>query len=250
MTEDEPIELVDDDDPSADEEVIVISEEHLAEPEPVDDRIEFERGMSYWPGITLVLIIANCAAFGWEVATDAMANQQAILDAGALERKLVLQGEWWRLFTSMFLHADFNHLWGNMLVLYILGVGCEHAFGAHRALTIYFATGLCGGLMSMMLEPGPAVGASGAVFGMMGALVGMLYRHHKRLHVRDNRIGFVLLIWAAYTIATGFLDPWIANFAHLGGFLSGAAIVLLLHPTRLFASKAEKGELEEKPFGI
>jgi rhomboid protease GluP len=76
------------------------------------------------------------------------------------------------------------------------------------------------------------VGASGAVFGVLSAVVVTLYRHQKHFYVRDKRIGIVLAAWAGYQLLTGFLTPFVDNFAHLGGILGGALAAMVLD-TRL-----------------
>src|SRR5207253_160769 len=81
--------------------------------------------------------------------------------------------------------------------------------------------------------PGPSVGASGAIVGVVAAVVVALYRHQKRFYLRDKRIGFVLLVWAAYQISTGLLSPYIDNYGHLGGFAGGATAAWLLKPSLL-----------------
>ncbi len=80
----------------------------------------------------------------------------------------------------------------------------------------------------MAYSPGPSIGASGAVFGLTGCAVAFFYRYRGAVHLRDKRIGLVLLIWAGYSVVTGFLNPWIDNFAHLGGLAAGALLVLPL----------------------
>src|SRR5439155_1383823 len=103
-------------------------------------------------------------------------------------------------------------------VLYVVAMACEHDFGFVRTAVVYFTSGLTGSLLSGALSPGPSVGASGAIFGVVAAVVVVLYRHQKRFYLRDKRIGFVLLVWAAYQISTGLLNPYIDNYGHLGGF--------------------------------
>lgn len=206
---------------------LVITADMLEPPAP-PPRIDFERGMSYAPPFTLLLIAVLLVVFGWEVATGAMFSQQSIIDAGALSRPEVLSGEVWRLLTATFLHGGFDHLIGNCFVLYVLGMASEHAFGRVRAAIIYFASALCGSLLSVTLSPGPSVGASGAVFGLAAAVIVFFYRFHNLFFVRDKRVGFVLLAWAIYSVASGFLTPGIDNFAHIGGFTGGAAMGALL----------------------
>jgi rhomboid protease GluP len=235
--------------PPPDEEPILITADMMAAPKPaarprgVDarGRVDFERGMSRLPALVIALIIANTVVFGWEIATGAFMDRKAMLDmgitsggsvidSGALVRERVLAGEWWRLFSSMFLHGGPEHLIGNMIVLFIVGMACQHAFGFARFALVYVASGLAGAIVSMAMGPGPSVGASGAIFGVLAAVVVVLYRHQDRFYLRDKRIAFVLAIWAAWQLLTGFVTPYIDNFAHLGGMIGGATAALALEP--------------------
>jgi len=204
-------------------EIITISDDML-----VEEKINFEHRMSYFPLISLILILANVIIFGWEVSTHALSSKNSIIESGALYRENILAGELWRLVTAMFLHGGIKHLIGNCLVLYILGIACEHAFRRSRMIAIYFIAGLSGAILSVIMEPGPSVGASGAIFGLMGSLITFFYQYRDRLIVRDNRIGLVLLAWALYQIVNGFMTPYIDNFAHLGGFMGGVLVALLI----------------------
>jgi rhomboid protease GluP len=209
---------------------VTITADMLAAPKPAETRADFERGMSVFPPLSLALIVANVAVFAWEATSGALASTQSITAAGALHRASVLGGEVWRIPWSMFLHGDVGHLVGNCIVLYILGMGLEHAVGSLAAGATYAFAGLCGALLSMAMQPGPAVGASGAIFGFAGALVVFLTRYRNVYYVRDKQIGYVLLAWAAFQVVTGFLDPRIDNFAHLGGFTGGAMAAIVLRP--------------------
>jgi rhomboid protease GluP len=201
-------------------------------------RIDFERGMRHAPPLILFLIAANVAMFGWEIAAGALADRDTIVEAGALVREQVLAGEWWRLMSAMFLHGSVDHVLGNVIVLYIVGLACEHAFGGARTALVYFASGVAGGLLSIAAGPGPSVGASGAIFGVIAAVVVVLYRYQDRFYVRDKRIGFVLLVWAGWQILTGLANPFIDNVAHLGGLAGGALATLALRPRLLPAGPA------------
>ena len=130
----------------------------------------------------------------------------------------------------MFLHGSPSHLFGNMLALYVLGMACEHAVGSRPMLWLYLLAGATGSVLSMALSPGPSVGASGAIFGLMGAVIAVLSQHQQRFYLRDKRIAVVLAAWAAYTIFTGLLSPYVDNAAHAGGFLGGALLGLRLEP--------------------
>jgi len=201
-------------------------------------RIDFERGMRHAPPLILFLIAANLAMFGWELAAGALTDRDTIVEAGALVRDRVAAGEWWRIVSAMFLHGGFDHLLGNVVVLYIVGLACEHAFGGARTALVYFVSGAAGALLSVAAGPGPSVGASGAIFGVIAAVVVVLYRHQERFYLRDKRIGFVLAMWAGWQILTGLASPFIDNFAHLGGLAGGALAALLLRPRLLAAGTA------------
>ena len=200
------------------------------------EQIEFERGMKYWPPATLGLIVVLVAAFVWQLGTNALDTQARLVDAGALVRNRVLEGESWRMLSATMLHGGFDHLLGNCVALYILGLAGEHALGAWRVLVIYVASGLAGSLASVLTGPGPSVGASGAICGLMGAVVLILYRYRRVYHVRDKEIAFVLAGWAAYTIIMGAIDPRIDNWAHLGGLIGGAVVALGIRPSFVFSN--------------
>lgn len=208
---------------------VVITEDMLAENEP-SQRIDFEKGMSYTPWVSIVLILVNTAIFAYLVASGSLTSREALIEAGALARQRVLQGEVWRLASALFLHGSPGHLVGNALVLFIVGMACEHAFGPLQMAVIFFLTGICGSLLSMAFHPGPSIGASGAVFGVLGCVGMFFYRHHRAVMLRDKRIGFVLLAWAVYQILTGLANPFIDNLAHIGGFVSGMLAAWVLWP--------------------
>lgn len=224
--------------PPSDEEPLVISYHMLAmPPRRPDGRVDFESSMSYAPPLTLLLIVANIVVFIWESATGALASKEAIIAAGALSRDAVLQGEIWRLVTPMFLHADEDHLVGNCIALYVLGMACEHLVGTTRMLSLYLASGVAGACASLALSEGPSVGASGAIFGVMAAVVVVLYQHQDRFYVREKRVSLVVAAWALFTVVTGLLSPYVDNAAHVGGFLSGALVARYLDPRPSLLSK-------------
>ena len=157
-------------------EIVTISDDML-----VEEKINFEHRMSYFPLISLTLILVNVIIFGWEISTDALSSKSSIIESGALYRENVLAGELWRLVTAMFLHGGLDHLIGNCLVLYILGIACEHAFGRSQMLAIYFIAGLSGAVLSVAVQPGPSVGASGAIFGVIGSVITFFYQYRNQL---------------------------------------------------------------------
>lgn len=192
--------------------------------------VDFERGMSYAPPMTLGILVLLVGVFVWQLSNGALQSEAGIVDAGALVRSRVLEGEYWRMLSATLLHGSFDHLLGNCVALYILGMAGEHALGAWRVLVLYVASGLAGSLASVLTGPGPSVGASGAICGLMGAVVLILYKYRRVYHVRDKEIGLVLAGWAAYIIVMGALSPRIDNWAHFGGLVGGAVVGFGMRP--------------------
>jgi rhomboid protease GluP len=210
-------------------EPVDVTPDMLADDDPAE-RVDFERGMKYWPPATLALIVTLVAVFVWQELNGSLRTEAGIVDAGALVRSRVLEGEYWRMLSATLLHGSGDHLFGNCVALYILGLAGEHALGSFRVLILYLASGLAGSLASVLTGPGPSVGASGAICGLMGGVVLILYRYRHVYHVRDKEIGLVLAGWGAYTILIGALDPRIDNWAHLGGLVCGALLAFGIRP--------------------
>jgi rhomboid protease GluP len=196
-------------------------------------RIDFERRMRRFPPVTTVILALLVAIFVLEVRFGALASRETIIAAGALVRDRVSAGEYWRLLTAPWLHGGIDHLVGNGVALFILGMVCEHAFGGRQFLVLYVLSSVAGSVVSGGVSPGPSVGASGAIFGLQGAAIVLFRQHRDRLLLRDRRIGFVLLLWAIYAIVSGLTASFIDNGAHIGGALGGALIARRLHPVVL-----------------
>jgi rhomboid protease GluP len=217
-----------------------------ARPDPRGGRIDFERGMTYAPPLTLGLLAFLTAVFGWQLSRGSLESAEAIIAAGALVRDRLIVGEWWRMLTATALHGGPSHLFGNAISLYVLGMACEHAFGTARYAGVYLVSALGGSAMSALLAPGPSVGASGAIFGLMGAVIAHLIKHQERFYVRDKRIGIVLLVWAGFILAQGLASPFVDNGAHVGGLLTGIAAGLVT-PSRLLAERGAGAAVRRRP---
>jgi rhomboid protease GluP len=196
-------------------------------------RVDLERRMGRVPPVTLVILALLAAIFVAELRMGALDSRASIVAFGALVRERVVAGEYWRMLTAPWLHGGTEHLVGNGIALYILGLVCEAAFGRAQFVVLYVLSGLAGSIVSMLLSAGPSVGASGAIFGLQGAAIVLLRRERDRLLVRDRRVGFVLLIWAVYSIAGGLTEIFIDNGAHIGGALGGALVATRLYPVVL-----------------
>ena len=196
-------------------------------------RVDFERRMRRFPPLTVTILAVLLLILIFEIRVGALESREAIVAMGALARERVAAGDYWRLLTAPWLHGSVDHLLGNGIALYILGMVCESAFGRAQLFVLYVLSGLAGSLLSVVMSPGPSVGASGAIFGLQGAAIVLFRMHRDRLLVRDRRVGLVLIIWALYTIVGGFMEPLIDNGAHIGGALGGALIARYLHPVVL-----------------
>jgi rhomboid protease GluP len=206
--------------------------------------------MSRVPPVTLVTLALLAVIFVAEVRMGALESRESILAMGALARERVAAGEYWRLLTAPWLHGGTEHLIGNGIALYILGMVSEAAFGPAQFVVLYVLSGLAGSIVSVLVGAGPSVGASGAIFGLQGAAIVLLRRERDRLLVRDRRVGFVLLIWAIYTIAGGLTDRFIDNGAHIGGALGGALIASRLHPVMLSPLAPERAAAVRRWIGL
>lgn len=135
------------------------------------------------------------------------------------------QSEYYRLLTAMFFHTGIGHLAANSVYLIYFGSRAELLLGKGRFLLLYLLSGLCGNLLSLVCSGYPAVGASGAVFGLLGAML-VLSRTKGSSYVGMNYTTMLLLAFSA--LAMGFLNVGVDNWAHLGGFFSGALLFFIM----------------------
>ena len=137
---------------------------------------------------------------------------------GGKVNALIGQGEFWRLFTAMFLHSDWMHLIFNMMALYILGRDIERFFGRKKFFAIYLVGGLMGSAASYVFIENMSVGASGAIFALMGANL-FLYKLNPLVYKRIYGSDILLLI--GVNLIIGFLRPNIDMAGHIGGLIGG-----------------------------
>ena len=161
---------------------------------------------------------------GGDVTIDfGLVGYGRVLSAFSIDYVGIAEGEWWRMFTGGFLHAGFIHLAFNMFLLWMLGSQLERILGPTRYLILYFGSLLSGALGVMLLDPlALTVGASGAVFGLMGATV--VYQLRRGVSPWSNGIGTLLIINLIFT----FARPNISVGGHLGGLLGGLLIGWLI----------------------
>jgi rhomboid protease GluP len=188
------------------------------------------------PTITPALLVVLVAVYLLTTLVPAIRFpdiNNVFVEWGATQHYLIEQGEWWRLITATFLHAGFLHILLNGYALYVIGMDLEGLVGRARFAAIYAISGLAGSVASFAFSPAnvSGVGASGAIFGLVGAL-GVYFGLHRRLFGRVGNLQFWnIIIVIVLNLAIGFSHFFpIDNAAHVGGLLAGAAVGYVLAP--------------------
>ncbi len=186
------------------------------------------------PWVTYVLIAMNLVVFVAELVGTTQAGGSSsdllngargtIYEHGVLWGPLVGRGEWWRLITGGFLHAGLLHVGMNMFVLYRIGPQLEKMLGWARYLSLYVAALLAGSLGVMIVSPmTPTLGASGAIFGLLGAAAAYQVSH--KINIMQSGLGALIMINVFITFVG---SSFISVGGHLGGLVGGAAVGYLL----------------------
>lgn len=173
--------------------------------------------------VFLLMVIAGLSLF--PSAISALTDQRVLIEFGAKVNSLIQAGEVWRLLTSTFIHVGILHLVFNLYALWAVGPLTEKIFGHVKFVLIYICSGLGGSLASFIFSPAVSAGASGAIFGLLGAL---LYYSYKRPSLWKSGLGMNLLIIILVNLGFGLSQSEIDNYAHLGGLLTGALTSLLI----------------------
>jgi rhomboid protease GluP len=210
--------------------------DHTATPEPLARRSAPARPRNPYT-ITIALIASNVLVFLAMVASGVSFTHPTthdILIWGGDFAPLTLGAQqYWRLLTSCFLHFGFIHIGMNMYVLYLIGPFIEIVFGRVRYLVVYFIAGLAGSIVSLSVHPlAVGAGASGAIFGLYGAVFGFLLIRRRTLNpAATNSIAKSAGIFVLYNVVYGSISGTTDLSAHLGGLLAGfLAGILLVRP--------------------
>jgi membrane associated rhomboid family serine protease len=177
------------------------------------------RDMATIPRITYALIAINVLAFFTEQGQFSLSGATihgAVIDEGVLYRFAIAEGhQYWRLISAGFLHENLLHLGFNMYLLYVLGMMLERGIGSGRFALIYFTSLLVGSFGALFATASPSLGASGAIFGLMGAAVVEL--RSRGLSVMQSGIGGLIII----NLIFSFTFANISVGAHIGGLIGG-----------------------------
>jgi membrane associated rhomboid family serine protease len=204
-------------------------------------RVKTLRNTIRRPEVTFALIAINVVAFVAEGSvslsgqpTGKVFEEGSLLGSiGGLPTLGVAHGQWWRIVTGGFLHESIIHIGFNMYVLYVLGQMLEPALGRLRFGTIYAVSLLTGSFGALLITPhSPTVGASGAVFGLMGAAA--VEMRARQIPIMQSGVGGLILI----NLVISFTLPGISWGGHIGGLIGGAATALVIQLGARYRSQA------------
>lgn len=174
------------------------------------------------PALITICVILFLAMYIWGNDSE---NILTLLLFGANSRALVLNGQIWRLATSIFLHIGIAHLIVNMYSLFIVGRQLEGLLGKAKYLIVFLGSGILGSLLSIVINDGVSAGASGAIFGLLGSLLyfGYNYRLYLGTVLKTQIIPIIII-----NLFISFMFPGIDAYAHIGGLIGGYLITCIL----------------------
>ncbi|MDE2127031.1 MAG: rhomboid family intramembrane serine protease [Armatimonadetes bacterium] len=187
---------------------------------------------SQWPPVTTGLLVIIGLIFVAMMNVGHQRPDVVGMAFGDQEPAMVRAGQWWRLITPIFLHASVPHVALNGLSLWMLGSFMERTYGSRRFFLIFVVTGICGSLLSQFFLHNASLGASGAIFGLVGAGMAFPIRFKRLVNPEAGRSIFrQLLFITVINLGYGLMESQtIDNYAHIGGLISGLAMGCLLIP--------------------
>lgn len=187
------------------------------------------------PIITLSIIVINILIFMFMyILGNGSTDGYTLIKFGALYKPLVVNGDYYRLISTAFLHIGIIHLLTNNYSLYVIGCQLESFLGKVKFLTVYLVSAICGSLMSITFSSTISAGASGAIFGLLGSLLYFGYNYRVYL---GNVLKSQIIPLIIFNLGLGFVINGIDNYAHIGGLIGGAIATMavgLKHKTSTF----------------
>ena len=177
--------------------------------------------------VIYVLICINLAVYILGFLMEIMTGYDPLYAFGVLDPGLVAQGQYWRLVTAMFLHADIVHIFGNMYMLLMLGRALSPQYSKGRMLLIYMLSGVAGCALSAAFSGYRSLGASGAIRGLGGALLCEILLSKDRSRYRHTSTYVYLGVMILFNLFYGLFVSGIDNYGHFGGFIAGFLLELL-----------------------
>lgn len=196
---------------------------------------------------TNAFVLINIIVFVVLELFGSTTDAKYMLNSGAALPPLIIDyGQYYRLFTSMFLHFGIEHLFNNMLVLFFLGDNLERAVGKIRFVIIYLLSGLGGSTLSCLYyyykgEVVVSAGASGAIFGVIGALFYVVIINKGRLEdMTSTRLGLLII----FSLYHGFSESGVDNLAHIGGFIGGILLCAILYRRKKLSCRFDSDTIQ------
>ena len=172
------------------------------------------------PIVTYALIGICVVVFLIQLATQTVLKIDIPAQWGVKANSLILQGQVWRLITPMFLHGSILHIGVNMYAMFNIGPTLERFYGRNRYLVLFLLSGYAGNVISFMFSPYPSLGASTAIFGMLGAEGVLIYQNREIFGNIARRALTQIITIAVINLVIG-MTPGIDNFGHIGGLIGG-----------------------------
>jgi rhomboid protease GluP len=202
--------------------------ERPAAPPPVGQRIPVSVPKKR-PLVTYTLLVITIIIFLLQTASEYIFGFDLVAGMGMKVNELILEGQFWRLFTPMFLHGSILHLGFNMYALYIFGPGLERYYGHGRFVLLFILSGFAGNVFSFTFSASNSLGSSTAIFGLLAAEGVFLYLNQKVFGGVARRALNNIIMIAVVNLIIG-LSPGIDNWGHMGGLLGGAIFAFLGGP--------------------
>ncbi|MBI3159798.1 MAG: rhomboid family intramembrane serine protease [Chloroflexi bacterium] len=218
-------------------------------PAPPEVRVPVERVAVRLPGgrpvLTYAILGFTLFIYLLQMASQTLLGGDLPLALGAKINAAIQQGEWWRLITPVVLHGSLLHVGVNMYSLYVLGPQLETFYGHWRFLALYLVAGFSGVVASFALSASASVGASTAIFGLLGALGVFAYLNRRLFGARAQLLLRNIVQVAVINLIIG-LSPGIDNWGHVGGLVGGALLAWLGGPEYNLAGEPPEMHLEDR----
>ena len=178
-------------------------------------------GPIYRPYVTFILIGICVVVYSLQWATQSFLNIDLPAAWGVKNNTLIMQGQVWRFITPIFLHGSIVHLGFNMYALFALGPSLERFYKHWRFLVLFLLGGFAGNVLSFMFTKNPSLGASTAIFGLLGAEGVLIYQNRKIFGANARRALPQVVMIAVINLMIGLSMPAIDNWGHIGGLVGG-----------------------------
>jgi rhomboid protease GluP len=196
--------------------------------EPTPDQPVVRRPV-WQPRVTQVILVLTVAVYLLQMLTQYLTGIDYPAALGVKANDLIVQGQLWRLFTPMLLHGSILHIGFNMYALYAIGPGLERYYGRGRYLALYILAGFTGNVASFLISPESSLGASTAIFGLIGAEGVLLYQNRQIFGPAAKRLLTNVIVIAVVNLLIS-LSPGIDLWGHVGGLVGGSLFAWLAGP--------------------